>query len=264
MTQDCSLTPSIADENESIDNKRFPKDIHVTETDKESGLGIEDVSNGKEEGKGNVTHRNAEDGEKEKPWGYLLIHNRQVDLFKKQVDDYNHLHPEAAHECFIHYSYMYKKKKGGKGVVKKLLPTVSGLVFLQGRTVELQTFLRANYPQYHLINNCSTGKPASIAHKVMKPFMELVSSHPENVTFLRDPFVKFAKDHVNLRVITGLFKGLEGYIIRVDRDRQLVMELGGYAVAIRGVHNEDFEVVEEQEASKPAKHNISESSTGNT
>lgn len=81
MTQDCSLTPSIADENESIDNKRFPKGIHVTGTDKESGLGIEDVSNGKEEGKGNVTHRDAEDGEKEKPWGYLLIHNRQVDLF---------------------------------------------------------------------------------------------------------------------------------------------------------------------------------------
>ena len=84
MTQDCSLTPSIADENESIDNKRFPKGIHVTGTDKESGLGIEDVSNGKEEGKGNVTHRNAEDGEKEKPWGYLLIHNRQVDLFKSR------------------------------------------------------------------------------------------------------------------------------------------------------------------------------------
>ena len=56
--------------------------------------------------------------------------------------------------------------------------------------------------------------------------------------------VKFAKDHVKLRVLTGLFKGLEGYIVRIDRDRQLVMEFAGYAVAIRGVHNEDFEVVE--------------------
>ena len=63
MTQDCSLTPSIADENESIDNKRFPKGIHVTETDKESGLGIEDVSIGIEERNGFVSHRYAVDGE---------------------------------------------------------------------------------------------------------------------------------------------------------------------------------------------------------
>lgn len=79
---------------------------------------------------------------------------------------------------------------------------------------------------------------------MMQPFMQAITSHPDNVTFLRDPFVKFAKDHVKLRVLTGLFKGLEGYIVRIDRDRQLVMEFAGYAVAIRGVHNEDFEVVE--------------------
>lgn len=74
--------------------------------------------------------------------------------------------------------------------------------------------------------------------------MEVVASHPENVTFLRDPFEKFAKDHVKLRVLTGLFKGLEGYVVRINRNRQLVMELGEYAVAINDVHNEDFEIAE--------------------
>ncbi|MCM1515880.1 MAG: hypothetical protein NC080_05625, partial [Paraprevotella sp.] len=74
--------------------------------------------------------------------------------------------------------------------------------------------------------------------------MTVMESEPERVTFLRDPFIKFAKDHVRLRVLTGLFKGQEGYVVRVKRDRQLVMDLGGYAVAIRNVHNEDFEVAE--------------------
>ena len=60
------------------------------------------------------------------------------------------------------------------------------------------------------------------------------------ITFLRDPFVKFAQKHVKLRVLSDLFQGQEG----IDCDRQLVMEFGGYAVAIRGMRNEDFEIVE--------------------
>lgn len=247
MTQDCSLTLSVADENKSYDDKCFPKGIHITETDAKSGSGIEGVSGGEEplNGKGSGCRKPyGKRKEDSRPWGYLLIHNRQVETFKKQVDEYNREHPDVSHECFVHYSYTYKQKDNGKGVVKKQLPTISGLVFLQGETADLQAFLQVNYPFYHLVNNCSTGRPASIEHRVMKPFMEVVNTHPENVTFLRDPFVKFAKNHVKLRVLTGLFKGLEGYIVRVDRDRQLVMEFGGYAVAIRDVHKDDFAVVE--------------------
>ena len=55
-------------------------------------------------------------------------------------------------------------------------------------------------------------------------------------------FIKFAKDHVKLRVLTGIFKGREGYVVRVLRDRQLVMNFCGYAVAISNVHMEDFEI----------------------
>ncbi len=85
---------------------------------------------------------------------------------------------------------------------------------------------------------------ATIADSLMRPFMKIMSEEPERVTFLRDPFVKFAKDHVKLRVLTGVLRGQEGYVVRILRDRQLVMEFGGYAVAISNVHNEDFEIVE--------------------
>lgn len=241
MTQECSLTLSLAGENASCENRRFPKGIHVTDADKKSGSGINGVSASIGDKENAV--KNKKD-EVDTPWGYLLIHNKQVELFKKQIDAYNHLHPNTAHKCFVHYSYKYKQRSNGKGVIKQQRPTVSGLVFLQGETKVLQAFLRTNYPMYHLINNCSTGKPASIDHKVMKIFMEVIAIHPENVTVLRDPFIKFANDHIRLRVLTGLFKGMEGYIVRIDRDRQLVIEFGGYAVAIRGMHKEDFAIAE--------------------
>ncbi len=43
----------------------------------------------------------------------------------------------------------------------------------------------------------------------------------------------------------GPFKDYEGYIVRIDRDRQLFFDFGGRAVALRGVQKDDFEVVEE-------------------
>lgn len=216
MTQDCLDSPSTAD----VSN-RLPKGINVTGTDDKSDPGIEGV-----------------------PWGYLFIHNRTARTFEKEMKDYNEKKTNPPVPCFIHRSFRYSQKNEKGGVKKELKPTISGLVFLQGETKVLQEFLKNRYPQYHLVNDRCNGKPASIKDKVMQPFMTVLKDNPERVTFLRDPFEKFAKDHVKLRVLTGIFAGCEGYIIRIDRDRQLVFNFGGYAVAIRGVHKEDFEVVE--------------------
>lgn len=53
------------------------------------------------------------------PWGYLYIHNRRVELFKKQVEAYNLAHPTAPYPCFVHYSYRYKPKDTGHGVSRQ-------------------------------------------------------------------------------------------------------------------------------------------------
>ena len=147
-------------------------------------------------------------------------------------------------KCFIHRTVNYRQKPNGKGVMKEEKPTVSGLVFLQGETRQLKIFLQKYFPQYHLVNNCMTGQPASISNSIMSPFMRVMQTEPERVTFLRAPFVKFAEDHVKLRVLTGILAGQEGYVVRILRDRRLVMDFGGNAVAISNVHNEDFEIAE--------------------
>lgn len=225
MTQDCFDSLATADV-----NKRLPKGIHVTKTDDASSdLGIERMRC----------------REEELPWGYLYLHNMTVPVFERQMNAYNAAHPDAPHACFVHRSYSYKQKTERGGVKKELKPTISGLVFLQGTTRDLQAFLRLYYPQYHLVKDHSRNAPASITNAVMQPFMTVLRNNPERVTFLRDPFEKFARDHVKLRVLTGIFAGYEGYIVRIDRDRQLVFDFGGHAVALRGIHKEDFEEVRE-------------------
>lgn len=228
MTLVSSLSSSAADVNDKYNNKRLPKGIHIVEADDASDSKVRGMSKNEEEGA---------------PWEYIFIQHMSAGSFEKKLESLK-LEGTFRPKCFIHRTVRYKQKPNGKGVMKEEKPTVSGLVFLQGETNQLRTFLIHNFPHYYLVNDCSTGRPAVIADRQMRPFMRIMKEAPERVTFLRDPFEKFAKDHVKLRVLTGVLKGQEGYIVRILRDRQLVMEFGGYAVAISNVHREDFEIAE--------------------
>ena len=226
-------SPSTADV-----SKRLPKGIHVIGAEKLSDPSVEGMSRRKR------TEKKEDPSTDPTSWSYLFILHMAVKGLEKRLKDFNA--DETKQPFFIHktFRYSYKDKERQQGVKKTLEQSVSGLVFLQGTVKSLQEFLKTHFPQYHLVNDRSLGRPASIKDSVMQPFMNVMKTHPEQVKFLRDDFEKFAKDHVKLRVLTGPFKGYEGYIVRIDRDRQLVFNFGGYAVAIRGVHKEDFEVVE--------------------
>lgn len=79
----------------------------------------------------------------------------------------------------------------------------------------------------------------------MQPFMRMLEVSPERIRFLLRPFKYYAGGNVKVRLLTGFLAGVEGYVIRIDRDRRLVMDVGGMSVAISGIHCEKFEVVEE-------------------
>ena len=233
---------------EKIEKKNLPHGIHILEPDNPSGSeASEALETSRSEQENPRSGINSKENPAEDPtsWSYLFLQHMAAKNFLKWLKRYN---KERGHQpFFIHqtYQYCYKNEAEKKGVKKILEPSVSGLVFLQGTVKGIQEFLKLYFPQYHLVNDCSTGKPASIRDTIMQPFMNVMHTHPEQITFLRDPFEKFSMDHVKLRVLTGPFAGYEGYIVRIDRDRQLVFDFGGYAVALRGVHNEDFEEVKE-------------------
>lgn len=237
MTQDCLNSLSTADA-----SKRLPKGINIIGAEKLSAPKVEGVSRRERIKKEN------DPAKQPTSWSYLFLQHMAAKVFQKWLEDYNADDTRPSRQpFFIHqtFRYSYKNKETQQGVKKTLEPSVSGLIFLQGTVKGLQDFLSRYFPQYHLVNDCCYGRPASIKDSIMQPFMNVMKTHPEQVTFLRDSFEKFAKDHIKLRVLTGPFKNYEGYIVRIDRDRQLVFDFGGYAVAIRGVHKEDFEVVEE-------------------
>ena len=182
------------------------------------------------------------DGTNSLSWSYVFVHHSKVRKVEARLNADNVPH-------FVHKTVRYYKKRAKHGVQRQELQTVSGLVFLQGNPKELQEYLNWNFPHTYLCKNCSTGKAAVIPDSQMRPFMRINETEPDRIRFLLKPFHYYARNRILLRITTGEMAGLEGYIMRIDRDRRLVMDIGGMSVAISGVHAEHFEEVEQSKTS---------------
>ena len=241
MKQDCTVSQSTADETKrflTIDNNEFPEGTHVSEPDNTTGSEIKMCSQVNRKAKAADVKDNCTS------WSYLFVHNQKVKSIEEQL-----IKDEKTH--FVHRTIKYiHRNRNGNGMRKVEAPSVSGLIFLQGDPETLQYYLDENVKPYRLCKNCSTGKVATIPCNQMEPFMRVAETDSERLRFLLRPFVYYSKNRTLLRILTGEYAGLEGYVIRIARDRRLVIDVGGMAVAISGVHAERFEEVHKNESDK--------------
>lgn len=182
------------------------------------------------------------------PWSYLFIRNRDAENFSLKAET------EGGFRTFVHRTIItdapgktskVKSEDQSSGKPTEGRPTISGLIFIQGKTKVVKKYLWERFPQYHLVNDCSTRKAAVIPDSVMQPFMRIAGTDPSRIRFLVNPLTHYAEGNTLVEVMTGPLAGLQGYIIRIDRDRKLVIGVGDMTVAIGGVHKENFEKVEE-------------------
>lgn len=187
------------------------------------------------------------------PWSYLFIRKRDAEYFSLKAET------EGGFRTFIHRTIITdesgkptKGKPNGSAQDREVSngategrPTISGLIFIQGKTKVIKKYLWERFPQYHLVNDCSTRKAAVIPDSVMQPFMRIANTDPSRIRFLVNPLTHYAEGNTLVEIMTGPLAGLQGYIIRIDRDRKLVIGVGDMTVAIGGVHKENFEKVEE-------------------
>lgn len=187
------------------------------------------------------------------PWSYMFIRKRDAEYFSLKAET------EGGFRTFIHRTIITdesgkstKGKPDGSAQDREASngttegrPTISGLIFIQGKTKVIRKYLWERFPQYHLVNDCSTRKAAVIPDSVMQPFMRIANTDPSRIRFLVNPLTHYAEGNTLVEIMTGPLAGLQGYIIRIDRDRKLVIGVGDMTVAIGGVHKENFEKVEE-------------------
>ena len=254
MKQDCTVSQSTADETkrfQTSEDNEFPEGTHVSEPDELTGSAIKKCSQVNKETETEKENESIpevvpsnDDKDNCTSWSYLFVHNQKVKSIEEQLKKDGVTH-------FVHKTIKYVPRHRNRGGMREVeIPSVSGLIFLQGNPEILQDYLDKNIKPYKLCKNCSTGKVATIPCNQMEPFMRVAETEPERLRFLLRPFIYYSKNRTLLRIVTGEYAGLEGYVIRIARDRKLVMDVGGMAVALSGVHAERFEEVNKNEADK--------------
>lgn len=168
-------------------------------------------------------------------WCYLFIHHTKVESVCRKL--------EEKYRVFIHKSIVYKREN--KRIRKEEQPTISGLVFVQGDGVEIRDFLNKYFYHLYLAKDCSVNRIAVIPDRVMRPFMQVSEVSPTRIRFLPHTFDYYSEGNPLIRITSGVLAGLEGYCIRISRDKCLVTSIGGMTVAIGGIHSENFENLDE-------------------
>lgn len=174
-------------------------------------------------------------GEEELSWCYCFCFYSQIEVIEKKIRE--------RFRTYIHKSITYKREK--HGVKQKERPTIPGLIFIQGIPARIEVYLKDNIPGVYLSKDCVSHKAAVIPHRKMQVFMRISEINPDRIRFMPHSFDYYSSGHVLVKVTSGVLAGMEGYQVRISRNKCFITTLGGVTLAISGISKETFENVEE-------------------
>ncbi len=168
-------------------------------------------------------------------WHYLFIHHTKVEKTEAKLKE--------KFKTFVHKTVIYRREN--KRIKQQEYSTISGLLFIQGNSFAIQSFLTENFFSFYLVKDCSTGRVATITDDVMQPFMRLMQIAPTRIRFMPNTFEHYSAGNTLIKITSGILAGVEGYRIRIARDKCLITTLGGMTIAVGGIYKESFENMDE-------------------
>lgn len=162
-------------------------------------------------------------------------HNREL-ILKKQLE-------EQKVECFVPMKYEKVIKDEQKWQIE--VPAIHNLIFVHSTRMFLDRYLIKYLKESstHYVIDLGTKEPIIIPDTDMRYFITVTSSYQDELIYLNDSIEKFS-NYDKVRVTGGLFEGIEGYFVRIRKDRKVVISLNGIAaVAISGIHHSLIETI---------------------
>lgn len=79
----------------------------------------------------------------------------------------------------------------------------------------------------------------------MLPFMQVSRIGATRIRFMPNSLGYYSYGHPLVTITSGVLAGLQGYVVRIAREKRLVTSIGNMTIAISGIHKESFENAEE-------------------
>ncbi|MBO8476912.1 MAG: UpxY family transcription antiterminator [Bacteroidetes bacterium] len=137
-------------------------------------------------------------------------------------------------ECFVPMSYKEVLLGGRK--VRKLMPSIHNLIFVNMTEEEMKRYKQATTLPIRYIMDAATKHPLIVPDVQMRNFIAVSSTNDEQLVYLNPDELNLKKGDC-VRVVGGLFEGCEGVFMRLKGDRRVVISIPGVvAVATAFIH----------------------------
>ena len=124
---------------------------------------------------------------------------------------------------------MWRRIEANGKQEKKLVPAVSNLCFAFCTKDQLDDFIRSfgdASPVYYYWDR-TAGRALTIPEKAMEDFITVASSQDEDLIYLTEISAKL-REGQTVEVVEGPFKGVQGKIVRIKKNRRVLVELPGF------------------------------------
>ena len=130
----------------------------------------------------------------------------------------------------------YRKEERNGVMVKRLVPSIHNLIFVQFTPSEMIEYKRTTALPIRYIMNPTTHRPLIVPNREMDNFIKVAGTYDEKLIYLNPDPGDFTRGE-RVRVIGGPVEGAEGIFVRVKGDRRVLINIQGIvAVATTYVH----------------------------
>lgn len=154
-------------------------------------------------------------------WYAMRVFNRRVFKVRDEIES-------SGRETYMAMKTVDRMRNGG--LVYEEVQIVPSLLFVRTDPVWLAGFKQDHFSDILVYSDKPGGPLAPIPDSQMEMFMFVTSVNKgQDVELLGDDFTCFRTGE-RVRVIDGIYKGAEGIVKRIRRDRKLLVAVNGVAI----------------------------------